>query len=231
VVNYQINKDTFTKALAEEGYELFRNPKREPKILLPHFKVTRILNNSELFVSALIQDADTGESLFMRLVKKWNSYNSSIGHIRSYASVFEEYSNPEDDLIVQVELIIDHPAFLAVITPYYSSGSLFNYLYSVQIDKRTFSEPVVFKMAYLLLRTIQRIHARNSLLMCIKPENIFFASQKDIKLMHLSNYKLDFKSFAENVVAENIEYLPPEVIKGDAEIDFGVDFWYLGIFL
>lgn len=229
MVNYQINKENFTKALNDESYELFRNTKREQQINLLHYKVIRIFSNTDLFISALIHNSTSGEWLFMRLVKKWKSYNSSIGHIRSYASVFEEYSNPEDDSIVQVEMILDHPAFLVVITPYYPLGSVFNYIYSVQIDRKTFAEPVVFKMAYKLLKTIQTIHSKNSLLMCIKPENIFFSSQNSIKLMHLSSFKLDFKSFADNIITENIEYLPPELFKGDVEISFGIDYWYLGI--
>ncbi len=145
--------------------------------------------------------------------------------------MFEEFSNPEDEAIVPVELILDHPAFLAVVTPYYPLGSLFNFIYSVQMDRKTFGEETVLIIAHRLLKTIQATHASDRLLMCIKPENIFLSSHKEIKLMHLCSYKLDFKSFAENVITENIEYLPPEIIKGDIEIGFGVDYWYLGVFM
>jgi serine/threonine protein kinase len=231
VVNYQIHKENFTKALNERSQELFRNPKRKQAIVLPNFKVTRVLSNTDLYIGAVLQNFSSGEFLFMRLVKKWNSYNSSIGNVRSFASVFQAFANPEDEHLVPVELILEHPAFLAVITPYYPLGSLFNCIYSVRVEKRTFSESAILKIAEQLLKTIQSVHAKNQVLMCIKPENVFLSSRKEVKLLHLSSNKLDFKGFVDNTITENVEYLPPELIKGDTEIGPGVDFWYLGILL
>jgi serine/threonine protein kinase len=216
--------------ILNKGKEIYRNADSQP-LLLQNFEVTRILKNSEFSVNCVIYNSIYETNLFLRIIKKWTSYNTSVENIRSYASVFENFANLKEESISQIEIMIDHPAFFIIIMPLYHMGNIYEYIYKTTPRKQTLSEKAVFIIALKMLNVMKTVHKESKVLMCLKPENIYFMSKKQIKLVHLTKSKLDFQNYAENIISEDIEYLPPELIKNDLEIGSGVDYWQLGILL
>ena len=229
-MSYTILKEQFIRFLLKDAQEIFKDPSIQP-FVLENFESVRMVSNSDLDMCLLIHNSVYNLTMFMRVVKKWSSYNASVENIRSFVAVFEGFVNlPEANFSI-ISYLLDHPAFFIVVTPYYQFGTLFDYIYNYKPDRRTLTEPLLFELVRKLLVAVETCHKRDQVLMSLKPEHIFILSPTSVSVDRLAKFKLHFQNYSENVVSENLEYMPPEVSKSEVEIGPGVDFWHLGVLM
>ena len=81
-----------------------------------------------------------------------------------------------------------------------------------------------------LLSIIEEIHNKNKLLLCLKPENIFFKDNKNISLRIITDQKIKMFLKDSKIFNEIIEYMSPEMISLSI-VDKGTDFWQLGLLM
>ena len=228
-VKYIINFKLFMGELLKHSDKYYS--RSNPPVAIDQFEIVQILKNDDFSICAVLESVTQNKKLFLRLVKKWNSYNSMTNDIRSYEMVFSKFQPISDHGFVGVELILEHAAFLAIVSEFYEKSSLFDLIYHAKPVKTMLTENAVYSMVKQLLECIESTHQRKGVLLCIKPEQIFIKSAKKIVLSHLTRFKLDFNNFVENAVFESPEYMPPEFIGELKEVGPGIDFWALGILM
>jgi len=231
-IMYGLNQESFIRKTAPKSKVLFQSP--NSFTVIENFEIKRVLKSDDFHTSMVIYNSATAKFKFLRLIKKWNSYDSATESTRSYANVFSNYSNPNPSCLVPLDVVLESSAFLYLVSDFYEQGNLYDYIYKSHPTKRTLSERAVAVIASQLLNAMEVSHAAGKVLLCIKPENVYIKDPSKVILSHLAKWKLHFKDVAAGVMTEHYDYFPPEMFASNYELEEvtpAVDYWYLGIML
>ena len=102
----------------------------------------------------VIYNSVTKKSKFLRLIKKWNSYDSATESTRSYSQVFTNYTNMSPVHLVPLDVVLENSAFLFVVSDFYEQGNLYEYIYKSHPTKRTLSERALSVIVKQVLQAI-----------------------------------------------------------------------------
>lgn len=231
-IRYKLNQESFIKQTAPKSKVLFQAP--DSLTLIDNFEIKRVLKSDDFHTSMVIYNSATTKFKFLRLIKKWNSYNSATENKRSYAQVFSNFTNLNPSYFVPLDVVLESSSFLYIVSDFYEQGNLYEYIYKSHPTKRTLSERALAVIVSQLLQAIEIAHSADKVLMCIKPENIYIKNPSKVILSHLTKWKMNFKDMALGVMVEHFEYLPPEMLTSSSKLDeitTAVDYWYLGIMM
>jgi serine/threonine protein kinase len=148
----------------------------------------------------------------------------NILNIRNEKRLLERLDCP---FIIKLKSAFQNKEKIFMCLEYCNGGELFFHLQ----NKKGFSEDVVRFYAAEIYCALAYLHDNKIVYRDIKPENIILDSDGHIKIIDfgLAKDNVDSNNPTTTVCGTN-EYIPPEVIKGEA-YSFNFDWWGFGVLL
>jgi len=197
--------------------------KKQP-IIVENYKLLRPLEQGKFGVVFLGKHLLTGEKVAIKVIDKLQQKQRTLDEIKREAEIMKRLDHPN---IIKVNQIIDTEKIFYIIMEYASNGDLFHRLDLGRMEEDEARD----KFSQILSAVSYCHHKQNVIHRDLKPDNILFDSQYNIKIA-------DFGLSEEYIPGENLktfcgtpEYMAPEVFKGQKFDGPKVDVWSLGVML
>ena len=225
-----ISFSSFCTQLSDSGKTLFESPAwKTAKTKLDAFEIEGVTSNLPMAVTFKLVHKTSKTPATMRVMRKWLTC-SSKAYYANYQRFFFNYQN-KGKMFLQINCVVETPAFLAIVTDFLPYGSLFDYINPTFPDKRrTIDESSLTFFASKLLDILEEVHNDHKILFALKPEDILIVSPNEFVISHITYSKLSLKDLSDHTILDAPEYLPPEVIMERPMVQAS-DFWQLGILL
>lgn len=194
-------------------------------IFKQRYKLTSTLGKGSIGVSYEAQDLRLGKNVCVKIIDKELSLDENFKKLlKKETSEVVKLIHHNINPIYDINLDSD---FMYIVSDYCSKGSLRKLIDKSPLDIYEFLP--IFKA---ILKTLEYIHSKDIIHSAIKPENILFDENGDVKLCDISliNALYPYREDSEGRVDEFSEYLAPEQIRGDALTE-QTDIYLLGILM
>ncbi len=196
------------------------------KMCADDFEGLRCLGKGAFGVVNLVRQRETGRLYAQKQFKKASLtvHKRLVEQTRTERTILESVNR--HPFVVKLFYAFQDQEKLYLILEYAQGGELFHHL----AMERMFSEEVAaFYMAEMVLALEHLHHNVRVIYRDLKPENCLLDAEGHLLLTDfgLSKVALEEESERANSILGTIEYMAPEVIKGE-DYDFAVDWWSLG---
>ena len=192
-------------------------------ILKQRYKLISTLGKGSLGISYEAQDLRLGRKVCVKIIDKEISSDETFQKLfkketSEAVKLIHNNINPIYDIDAESERIF-------IVSDYAGGGNLRGF-----VDKATLSTDEFLPILKNILKTLDYIHSKEVLHSAIKPENILFDENGEVKLCDISiiNALYPYSENSEGRVDESSGYLAPEQIRGD-ELSEQTDIYSLGV--
>lgn len=213
----------FASQIIEGG---LRKPSIHRKMCAADFEPMRCLGKGAFGTVHLVKQHATGRLFAQKQFKKASLtvHKRLIEQTRTERTILESVNR--HPFVVKLFYAFQDQEKLYLILEYAQGGELFHHL----AMEHMFSEDVAaFYMAEMILALEHLHHNVRVIYRDLKPENCLLDHEGHLLLTDfgLSKVALEDSDDCANSILGTIEYMAPEVVRGDA-YDFAVDWWSLG---
>lgn len=200
-----------------------KTTKKQP-IMIENYKLLRPLEQGKFGVVFLGKHLLTGEKVAIKVIDKLQHKQRTLDEIKREAEIIKRLDHPN---IIKVNQIIDTEKVFYIIMEYASNGDLFHRLDLGRMDENEARE----KFSQILLAVRYCHDVQNVIHRDLKPDNVLFDSQYNIKIADFGLSEEFTPGELLNTFCGTPEYMAPEVFKGQKFDGPKVDVWSLGIML
>ncbi|XP_063294477.1 ribosomal protein S6 kinase alpha-5-like [Pelobates fuscus] len=207
-------------------------PGQEEKVGMEDFELLKILGTGaygKVFLVRKVTGPDAKRLYAMKVLRKAAlvQKEKTAEHTRTERSVLEHVR--ESPFLVTLHYAFQTEAKLHLILDYVSGGELFTHLY----QRDNFSEDAVRFYSGEVILALEHLHKLGIVYRDIKLENILLDSEGHVVLTDfgLSKEFLDEEIERTYSFCGTIEYMAPEIIRGQGGHGKSVDWWSLGILI
>jgi len=200
-----------------------KTTKKQP-IIIENYKLLRPLEQGKFGVVFLGKHLLTGEKVAIKVIDKLQHKQRTLDEIKREAEIIKRLDHPN---IIKVNQIIDTEKVFYIIMEYASNGDLFHRLDLGRMDENEARE----KFSQILLAVRYCHDVQNVIHRDLKPDNVLFDSQCNIKIADFGLSEEFTPGELLNTFCGTPEYMAPEVFKGQKFDGPKVDVWSLGIML
>ena len=200
-----------------------KTTKKQP-IIIENYKLLRPLEQGKFGVVFLGKHLLTGEKVAIKVIDKLQHKQRTLDEIKREAEIIKRLDHPN---IIKVNQIIDTEKVFYIIMEYASNGDLFHRLDLGRMDENEARD----KFSQILLAVRYCHDVQNVIHRDLKPDNVLFDSQYNIKIADFGLSEEFTTGELLNTFCGTPEYMAPEVFKGQKFDGPKVDVWSLGIML
>ncbi|GIY65281.1 ribosomal protein S6 kinase alpha-5 [Caerostris extrusa] len=201
------------------------------KVSISDFDLLKVLGTGaygKVFLVRKIHGTDRGKLYAMKVLKKATivSKPKTLEHAKTERQVLE--SIRQSPFLVTLHYAFQTESKLHLVLDYISGGELFTHLY----NRECFNEDEVRLYIAELILALEHLHKLGIIYRDIKLENILLDENGHILLTDFGlskEFLPNEKELRTYSFCGTIEYMAPEVIKGDNGHDFCVDWWSVGV--
>ena len=185
-----------------------------------NYEIQQILRNTPLKYSILVKNVLNKNYYLIKSYKVWSIKNNLNKNKIQFAN--------NNYLLYPIETL-NNEYMLTFKFEFFLLGNLYDLIIAKKrIEIMSLNS--LISLTIQLLSIIEEIHNKNKLLLCLKPENIFFKNNKTIFLRIITDQKIKMFLKDSKIFNEIIEYMSPEMISLSI-VDKGTDFWQLGLLM
>ncbi|GBM41080.1 Ribosomal protein S6 kinase alpha-5 [Araneus ventricosus] len=201
------------------------------KVSISDFDLLKVLGTGaygKVFLVRKVSGNDRGKLYAMKVLKKATivSKPKTLEHAKTERQVLE--SIRQSPFLVTLHYAFQTDSKLHLVLDYISGGELFTHLY----NRECFKEDEVRLYIGEIILALEHLHKLGIIYRDIKLENILLDAEGHILLTDFGlskeflPHEKDQRTYS---FCGTIEYMAPEVIKGDDGHDFCVDWWSVGV--